>query len=50
MPRFMNENNAQALRALDALEPVSADVLLLGHGDPWRDGVRAAVEAGRRAA
>ena len=50
MPRFMNEDNAQALRALDALEPLSADVMLFGHGDPWRGGVAAAVAAGRRSA
>lgn len=50
MPRFMNEDDARTLRALDALEPVSADVMLFGHGDPWRGGVAAALAGGRRSA
>jgi len=50
MPKFMNESNAGALAALDALDGISADVTLFGHGDPWRKGVAAAVEGGRRSA
>ena len=47
MPRAMNESNAQALRSLDALEPVEAEVMLFGHGEPWRDGVGTAVRQAR---
>jgi glyoxylase-like metal-dependent hydrolase (beta-lactamase superfamily II) len=50
MPRAMNESNAQAVKSLDALEPVEAEVLLFGHGEPWRDGVGAAVRQARAAA
>ncbi len=31
-----------------ALEAVEADLVLFGHGQPWRDGVRAAVASARR--
>jgi glyoxylase-like metal-dependent hydrolase (beta-lactamase superfamily II) len=47
MPRAMNEANEQALRSLDALEPVDADVVLFGHGEPWRDGAADAVRRAR---
>jgi glyoxylase-like metal-dependent hydrolase (beta-lactamase superfamily II) len=47
MPRAMNQSNAQALRSLDQLEPIDADVLAFGHGEPWRDGVSAAVRRAR---
>lgn len=50
MPRAMNESNAGALESLDALEPIQADVLLPGHGEPWRDGVEAAVRQARAVA
>ncbi len=50
MPRVMNESNEQAIRSLDALEPVDAAVLLPGHGEPWRDGVASAVKQARSAA
>jgi glyoxylase-like metal-dependent hydrolase (beta-lactamase superfamily II) len=47
MPRPLNESNHLALQSLDALEPIDADVLALGHGEPWRDGVAAAVSQAR---
>ena len=47
MPHSFNESNAQALNSLDAIEPLDADVLLPGHGEPWRDGVSAAVGEAR---
>jgi glyoxylase-like metal-dependent hydrolase (beta-lactamase superfamily II) len=50
MPRAMNESNADALRSLDELEPIQADVVLFGHGEPWRDGTDAAVMQARAAA
>jgi glyoxylase-like metal-dependent hydrolase (beta-lactamase superfamily II) len=50
MPRVMNESNELAIQSLDALEPIDADVLLFGHGDPWREGVGSAVKQARSAA
>jgi glyoxylase-like metal-dependent hydrolase (beta-lactamase superfamily II) len=50
LPRAYNESNEQALRSLDALEPIEADVLLFGHGEPWREGVASAVRQARSAA
>jgi glyoxylase-like metal-dependent hydrolase (beta-lactamase superfamily II) len=47
MPRAMNQSNAQALSSLDAIEPINAEAMLFGHGDPWRGGVRPAVEQAR---
>ncbi|GAA2175402.1 MBL fold metallo-hydrolase [Agrococcus versicolor] len=40
-------DSSQALRSLDALAATDASVVLTGHGDPWRDGIGAAVEAAR---
>ena len=40
----------QALASLDRLVDVPASVVLPGHGSPWRDGTRAAVEAVRATA
>jgi glyoxylase-like metal-dependent hydrolase (beta-lactamase superfamily II) len=50
MPRSFNESNADALRSLDALEPVEAELMLYGHGEPWRNGVGEAVRQARAAA
>lgn len=50
LPRAMNESNEQALRSLDQLEPIRTDVVLFGHGEPWRDGVSDAVKQARAAA
>jgi glyoxylase-like metal-dependent hydrolase (beta-lactamase superfamily II) len=49
MPRVMNESDAQARQSLDAIEPIGADVMLFGHGEPWRGGVGAAVAQARAA-
>ena len=46
MPSGLNRDTPQALRSLDVLERVPADVLLPGHGEPWTDG---AAEAARLA-
>jgi glyoxylase-like metal-dependent hydrolase (beta-lactamase superfamily II) len=46
MPSGLNRDTPQALRSLDALAQVPADVLLPGHGDPWTEG---AAEAARLA-
>jgi glyoxylase-like metal-dependent hydrolase (beta-lactamase superfamily II) len=47
LPRAMNQSNEQALRSLDAIEPIDTEILLFGHGEPWRDGVGPAVEQAR---
>ena len=50
MPSAMNQSTQKAIQSLDALEPLEAEVMLLGHGEPWRDGVGAAVTQARAAA
>jgi len=50
MPRVMNQSHAQAVSSLDTLEGIEADVVLFGHGEPWPDGVAAAVRQARSAA
>lgn len=47
MPRAMNVSHSQAEQSLDAIEPIEADIMLFGHGDPWPGGVAAAVGAAR---
>jgi glyoxylase-like metal-dependent hydrolase (beta-lactamase superfamily II) len=50
MSHGFNESDAQSLASLDAIEPIDAEVLLPGHGEPWRDGAaRAVAEARSRA-
>ena len=44
----VNEDNEQARSSLDALAGLNAQLLLPGHGEPWRDGVAAAVADARR--
>jgi glyoxylase-like metal-dependent hydrolase (beta-lactamase superfamily II) len=46
MPSGLNRDTPLALRSLDALDGIAADVVLPGHGEPWNDG---AAEAARRA-
>jgi glyoxylase-like metal-dependent hydrolase (beta-lactamase superfamily II) len=50
MPRFTNEDNAACFASLSRLETVDADLVLVGHGDPWRGGTRAAAERARAVA
>jgi glyoxylase-like metal-dependent hydrolase (beta-lactamase superfamily II) len=42
-PDGLNRDSAQALRSLDALASLPADLVLPGHGEPWTDGVAEAV-------
>ena len=49
MPRSFNLSSEQALESLRALDGIDAGVLLPGHGEPWRNGVAAAVDAARAA-
>jgi glyoxylase-like metal-dependent hydrolase (beta-lactamase superfamily II) len=48
MPAALNVSTDQCFDSLGAIEEVSAQVLLVGHGDPWRDGTAAAIEGARR--
>ncbi len=50
MPKFTNVSTAQCLESLAAIEDLPAAALLPGHGEPWRQGVSAAVERARTAA
>ncbi len=49
MPSALNVSNEQTLEALDRIEPLTAQVVLPGHGEPYREGPRAAVAAARAA-
>ena len=42
-------DSAEALRSLDAIAAVEADVVLTGHGEPWTQGTKLAVERARAA-
>jgi glyoxylase-like metal-dependent hydrolase (beta-lactamase superfamily II) len=46
MPSGLNRDTPQALRSLDVLDRIGAQVLLPGHGEPWTEG---AAEAARLA-
>ncbi|MEK6229414.1 MAG: MBL fold metallo-hydrolase [Actinomycetota bacterium] len=50
MPRQMNESNSRCLESLVRIEQLDADVLLVGHGDPYRESPRVAVARGREKA
>ena len=52
MPRYTNIDTAQALASLDAIMALDGDVdlLLFGHGEPWHDGIAAAVRSAVAAA
>jgi len=47
LPRSFQESARVALSSLGALEPIEADVVLFGHGDPWTGGAAAAVSQAR---
>lgn len=49
-PDWLNENSARALESLTRLEGLSAPTVLVGHGEPWTDGIRSAIEIARAAA
>jgi len=48
-PDGLNQDSEQALRSLDLLASVPADLLLPGHGDPWSGGVAEAVRLAKAA-
>jgi glyoxylase-like metal-dependent hydrolase (beta-lactamase superfamily II) len=47
MPSGFNRDTPQALRSLDALDELPADVLLPGHGEPWNEGAAKAARLAR---
>lgn len=47
MPNAFNVSPEQALASLDRLEALEADIVLVGHGEPWTGGVAAAVAQAR---
>jgi hypothetical protein len=49
MPSGLNTDSAEALRSLDNLAGITADVLLAGHGDPWTEGLPEAIRRARAA-
>jgi glyoxylase-like metal-dependent hydrolase (beta-lactamase superfamily II) len=49
MPRAFNVSSDAALRSLDAIEPLAATHVLVGHGEPWDRGAEQAVMAARAA-
>jgi glyoxylase-like metal-dependent hydrolase (beta-lactamase superfamily II) len=49
MPSALNVSNQEALESLSKLEGLAAQVVLPGHGEPWREGPAAAVAAARAA-
>jgi glyoxylase-like metal-dependent hydrolase (beta-lactamase superfamily II) len=49
MPSGLNRDTPQALRSLDVLERVPADLVLPGHGEPWTEGAAEAARLARLA-
>ncbi|HZD37671.1 MAG TPA: MBL fold metallo-hydrolase [Actinomycetes bacterium] len=49
MPSGLNQDTQLALRSLDVIDGIPADVLLPGHGDPFTDGTAEAVRRARAA-
>lgn len=47
MPKPMNVDTAECLRSLDALEPLRAELVLAGHGEPFRGTPASAVAQAR---
>lgn len=46
-PSFVNDDSEQALRSLDRLVGLDVDTVLVGHGEPWTDGIDEAVRQAR---
>jgi glyoxylase-like metal-dependent hydrolase (beta-lactamase superfamily II) len=49
MPGALNRSTPQILESLGAIENLDAGTVYVGHGEPWTDGARAAVERARAA-
>jgi glyoxylase-like metal-dependent hydrolase (beta-lactamase superfamily II) len=50
MPHFVNEDNAACLASLARFDDVEAELMVFGHGEPWREGPAAAAREAREAA
>ncbi len=48
--RAFTQSSAEAFRSLGTLAGLSAGLVLTGHGEPWREGLAAAVDQAERAA
>lgn len=49
MPRSSNSDSALALKSLGNLHGLNASIVFPGHGEPWTDGLRNAIDAARKA-
>ncbi len=49
MPEAFDLDHARAIASLDRIEDLAADLLLPGHGQPWRGSPADAVAAARLA-
>lgn len=49
LPRGLNQSSEAMLESLAKLERLDAEAVLFAHGDPWTQGIAAAVEHARRA-
>jgi glyoxylase-like metal-dependent hydrolase (beta-lactamase superfamily II) len=49
-PSAFNESNEQALASLAAIDELDADIVLPGHGEPWRGRPADAVASARQIA
>jgi glyoxylase-like metal-dependent hydrolase (beta-lactamase superfamily II) len=47
-PGFINDDSEQALESLSKLEGLDVDTVLVGHGEPWTDGLDEAVRQARQ--
>ena len=47
MPPAFNTSTQRALASLDRIAGLAVSHLLFGHGEPWTDGARSAVERAR---
>lgn len=47
MPRALNTDHQETIASLDRLEELDASTVLPGHGEPWTQGVREAVQLAR---
>jgi hypothetical protein len=48
MPTVFNTSTNQCFESLAALEGLQAELVLPGHGEPWREGAAAAAQNARQ--
>lgn len=49
MPRWTNEDNVACVESLRRIEAIDAELVLVGHGEPWTEGPAAAAAQARSA-